>query len=235
MEFFVGDLVKFKDRCSYEDIIPSSYNTSFNGVVNGKNIFKYNEAIVIGYYYYNDVKYYKCEYIDYTGERTVLGFTGDVLKLRSSEYVFKVGDEVSFVDNIGNLLRNNVSGYYNVPDEFYSANRGIYAGKGTASFKTNKGIIKKIRNHDSHIYIVEYLNVDNIPTPLAFKKENLKLITKSNTNVTNKTESSSNGIKVQRPHPSVTGVTRRGTVSVSGRTSRTAVTVGHLSHKTVSF
>jgi hypothetical protein len=236
--FQVGDEVQFLDILGNleKDIIPD-FNNNFEGHRNGYVTFLENKAHVVKIYNFNSKTYYACSYTDSRSGEVILGFEAKFLKLlkRRVSSSFNVGDIVEFITK---KEGSNYAPYHSVPDIYKSNIRESLASKGCADFKENKG---KVIGFDENGVIVEFTDTSNRIVPLTFKEERLRLINKSNTNVTDKAEQnrteqiSSTGIEVQRPHPSITTATRGRAVPVSGRASRTAVTVGHLSNKAVSF
>jgi len=236
--FQVGDQVQFTDsigNLSGKEI--PSFNCNFEGHRNGYVTFRENIAHIVKIYTYNSKIYYACSYTDSRAGEVILGFEPKFLNLlkRGVSSSFNVGDIVEFITKNAD---SNYAPYHSVPDIYKSNIRGNLASRGCADFKENKG---KVIGFDENGVIVEFTDTSNRIIPLTFKEERLRLINKSNTNVTNKAEQNntgqinSTGIEVQRPHPSITTATRGRAVPVSGRASRTAVTVGYLSNKVVSF
>lgn len=238
--FQVGDQVQFTDGIGnlLGQEIPSYNNNNFEGCRNGYVTFRENIAHIVKIYNFNSKTYYACSYKDSKGEEVILGFEAKFLKLlkRGISSIFDVGDEVMFVDSVGNPV--SFVSTYQIPYIHNSYIRGENKGQGNVAPNENKG---RIVGFDTNGVLVEYTDTNYRLVILSFKEQYLRLINKSNTNVTNKTEqnrteqSSSTGIEVQRPHPSITTATRGRAVPVSGRASRTTVTVGHLSNKAVSF
>jgi hypothetical protein len=239
--FQIGDQVQFTDSMGnlLGQEIPN-FNCIFEGYRNGYATFRKNIAHVVKIYTYKSTTYYACSYKDTSDKEVILGFEAKyLLLLKRGVYSldkFNVGDEVMFVDSIGNPV--NILNTFALPYIYSSHIRGENINRGTVILHENKG---RVIGFDESGVLVEYTDNSYRLVTLSFKEQYLRLINKSNTNVTNKTEqnrteqSSSTGIEVQRPHPSITTATRGRAVPVSGRASRTAVTVGHLSNKAVSF